>query len=226
MRTVPYYLAIPTNKNLEQAFSNFVWVKIMPEVGSVQIGLFAKNHETYVEGTEILKVPKYILMFYKLIDKISLGINLKSTAPTNKWDIYGVMPQGIDQDGDGKIDSEHWKSGTRMFRRLKKFIRSGQNINAQSEYKLMGPWSAKCIERNFPNLADKLFYVQVPIYDVNHNITGYQKTGSFRLPWIILGQNPEDLSKLDYDPSDNDVDNDVEIGEEILFPVSKEIGIK
>lgn len=222
LKTVPFYMAIPTNKTLEQAFSQFKWVKVMPEVGSTQLVLLVRDHTTYnpPEGQEsIYGLPKYILMFHKLLDKISLGVNRPSTAPTNKWDIYGVIPQGYDRDGDGKIDFSHWKSGTRMFRRIKKFILSPLNQNAEGEYRLMGPWSAKKIQREAPILADKLFYVQKPIFDVNHQIIGYQKTGDFRLPWVILGQNPEDMSKIDYDPTDNDVDSDVEVEETVLFPV-------
>ena len=151
-----------------------------------------------------------------------LILNKKSSAKDGTWDIWCVSPQGFDLNGDGKIDYSEWKCGTAFFRKLKRFGKNNKNKDGQ-KIKILGPWSAKELQRRYDTEVDCILFTEVPdeteIVDGEVNVLSYRfvKSDGIRTPWCYFGESPERLAEVDYVPSNSDITNDVEIDRDDLF---------
>lgn len=223
MKTVPYFIGVPRNKTLEEFFSNKPYVFVQEPQGGTQIVKILQNQNDVIDPvTNTYQKPNFVCMFFKVADNIALGAWL-STAANNKWNVWAIMPLGFDKNGDGLIDHEEWRAGTKVFRRLKRIRNAASNTNDVGELKMLGPWSAKKLWQNYSATVDNLFYAYKPkTFDAQGMPKTFEKdpTSTFHLPWVLLGQVPEKMSDINYDPPDADSENDVEAEETVIFPVT------
>lgn len=153
--------------------------------------------------------------------RIAQNINLaqNSTGTDGLWSVYLLIPKVlVDENG---IPSQPFNIGTRIYRRLKRMVKSAANTDASGNRYLLGPWSPQEIAELRPAFADKYLKEQIPAtFDGDGNVlTTKPKPGALlSTPIIISGESAEKLASIDYRPTDQEVDDDIEGIESTLFP--------
>lgn len=143
-----------------------------------------------------------------------------------KCDLYCVNPQGYSKDGK-KVDYNDWGCGPAMFRKLARFEKDTSNKSF-----IMGPWSAMELERQFGAVVDSVLYEMKP--DKMEEIPDsdglmqpiswvVDKSKGRKVPWGYAGDDVHALAEIDYAPSSRDVDDDVKIAYDALFPAPAEL---
>ena len=167
---------------------------------------------------------KYILQLYVSI--VDRNVNIPgrpSSGDDQKWTIIFLTPSDIIDTETGNVFHD-WKAGTIFFRKLKRMVLSDQNQNAQNEYHIQGPWSIQEVIRKAPNFAEKWCYPQRPILNENKDIIGYERVPNSDpiVPHVIAGDEPEYMARIDYNPTDDEVNDDIEIEEKNIIPIIEE----
>jgi hypothetical protein len=132
-----------------------------------------------------------------------------------------VIVLGVDINGDGKVDNDYF-SCTNLFRKLKKIYLSVNNKDSKDCYYCLGPWTIKKLNAVNPMYFDKIFYDSMIDKKVGGLVTSYKKVPTctkIRVPWVIVGQNAEELANIEYDPTDEEVLKDVKIVKEAITSI-------
>lgn len=153
----------------------------------------------------------------------NISLPVKSIGIDGKWTIYLLIPK-VYEDENG-IPSLPFNIGTRVFRKLKKISRSPKN-KVDNQYFLYGPWSPSRVAERFPAFADKYLKEQVPDkFDAEGNVISTKPAlgAALRLPIVVGSCDAEKEAAVDYRPTIQEIDDDMEADEKVLFVKDVEV---
>jgi hypothetical protein len=198
MSKLAFFLALSKNNNpvvpLQQLQDNINTTEIIEE--GVDRDILIVNIPSDI-GENIYR------LFFARIGNV-LANTYDSTSEDSSWDIWCVHTLYIN---DYTIDESR---GTDVFRQLRRLRRSSSNRVGDTRT-LLGPWSPKAFERKVGWLSDTMAYPQVPdqLDEDTFPLTWKRDmSASMYVPHVIAGDSPEYLATIDYDPTDEEIDND------------------
>jgi len=224
-----FFLALPHTKagNLDHLGTLFKGVLIEQSTHTVEeveyptgiwILTIPRKRELASATTDLSEKATYVFTMRRVDTQGPLTPKMlgykASTAESGLWDMWCIHPSGLDLNGDGKIDRKEWLAGTAIFRKLARFRLNNKNITLGGTH-ILGPWSAKKLQKLFGDAVDCVLYprepkdTQVVKGRLVVNSWTFNKAGGIRLPWVYAGEIPEDLAKVDYDPTQDDINRDV-----------------
>jgi hypothetical protein len=149
---------------------------------------------------------KIVLVFSRYLSGVPSNTKT-SIAPNGSWDIWCVHPVHFELPG-GFLEMNYQVSteSFRIFRRA----RRGPINRLGTKRAILGPWCGKTFQTKVDWLTDDVLRPRKGDGSIDVN-------GSFRFPMVLSGDVPEDIVKLDYNPSDEEVDSDTERDEGKLW---------
>lgn len=203
---IPFFFAIAKTNKLERTLKTLdIKIDVDESQKEFSILIFKKGQKQYI-------------CYAREIENNIPPNTHSSTSLSGKWDIWLVHPQYI-IDENKKIIYDDCKSSTIPFRILRKARRSNLN-RLDNKRTILGPWTPKSYLKRVSFLADNHLYNKKPNkLDKNGMPLSFIKddTRPIRVPWVFLGDSPEQLTEIDYDPTIEEIENDIEIEEKVLL---------
>jgi len=235
MSKFTFFLALPHNIQPDELEDTLVGIEVQQhnDIWNLKIADFqeitddkkkVKKDFTEEEWATVKGWHSFNIRKVPIRENAGIGLNKDSIATDGSWDIWVVSPEGFDLNGDGRIDYTEWKTGTKLFRKLARFNKHSKNKDIDNKAYIQGPWSAKELQRKFGADVDCILYMEAPdeVDSTGGGITilswKFIKDDGIRIPWVYAGESPEGLADIDYNPSNSDIDADVEAEKTALFP--------
>lgn len=129
----------------------------------------------------------------------SVTLAQDSVAESKMWSVALLYPM-----------SQDWANGPMLHRKLRRVAMAAPNGW------IKGPFSLLKAATLWPSFANR--YLKPTTYDEDNDI--YITQGSeIMCPMVFMGdQDPFDIAKIDYNPSDDDCTNDVEPDKDVIIP--------
>lgn len=141
-----------------------------------------------------------------IVQRVANNVTLPwtSAATSGKWDVYLLTADPGACGREAVKDDGGWRWLTRAFRRLRQ-------LSADHPTYMRGPWSLAHLLEAYPAKAAELLKTEV--LDAEGNPTG-------ELAWsfpLLAGDTPAGLLAVDYRPTQEDIDGDIDADPATLF---------